>query len=152
MREREFVEEPRDAAIERAVAVAARLMGERAGDEGLAGAGGPGDEHVVVLGDPAAGGELAEQRLVELTLGPIVDGLDAGLGQAELGLLERALQAAVLAGEPLGVDEQAEALVEGEGGVIGACAAALARRGPSRGGAGRRACRGSGLFSIEILR
>ena len=56
--------------------------------------------------------------------GPVVDVLDAGLREPELGLRERALQAACSRGEPLGVDEQAEALVEGECVVVGACAAA----------------------------
>jgi hypothetical protein len=35
----------------------------------------------VVLGDPAAGGELADDGLVELAPGRVVDGLDTGLGE-----------------------------------------------------------------------
>ena len=69
--------------------------------------------------DPAAGGELADDGLVELAAGRVVDGLEAGLRELELGLLEGAGEALVLAGEPLGVDEQAEALVEGEARQLG---------------------------------
>jgi hypothetical protein len=72
-----------------------------------------------VLGDPAAGGELADDGLVELPAGGIVDGLDAGLRQLELGFLEGAGQTLVLPSQPLGVDEQPEALIEAEGGQLG---------------------------------
>jgi hypothetical protein len=53
-------------------------VGEGTGDEALAGAGGAGDEHLLVLVDPAARGELADHGLVEFPAGGIVDGLDAG--------------------------------------------------------------------------
>ena len=39
--------------------------------------------------------------------------------ELELGLLQGAGEALVLAGEPLGLDEEAEALVEGEGRHVG---------------------------------
>ena len=74
----------------------------------------------MVLADPAPGRELSQQGLVERALGSVVDGLEAGLREPEPGLLQRALQAPVLPREPLGVDEHAEALVEGECVVIGA--------------------------------
>src|SRR5262245_39109171 len=93
-------------------------MGQRTGDEALAGASGAGDEDLLMLVDPAAGGELADDAddaLVELAAGRVVNGLDAGVRQLELGLVQRAGQALVLAGEPLGVDEQAAALIEAEG-------------------------------------
>jgi hypothetical protein len=53
-------------------------------------------------------------------VGGVVDGLDAGLRQLELGFLKRAGQALVLPGEPLGIDQQPEALIEAEGGEFGA--------------------------------
>ncbi len=61
---------------------------------------------------PPAGGELADDALVELPAGRIIDGLDAGVRELELGLLQGPGEPLVLAGEPLGVDEQAEALIE----------------------------------------
>jgi len=42
----------------------ARLVSQGTGDEGLAGPGRPADEHVLMLRDPAAGGELADQGLI----------------------------------------------------------------------------------------
>src|SRR3989442_7701622 len=53
MGERQLLEQPWHAAIEDTRAGTAGLMGERARDEGLAGAGGAGHDDVVVLGDPA---------------------------------------------------------------------------------------------------
>jgi hypothetical protein len=87
-------------------------MGEGAADETLPDPRGPDQNHVVVLGDPAAGGELAGDGLVELTAGRVVDGLDAGVRELELGLLQRPRQPLVLAGEPLGLDEQTETFIE----------------------------------------
>ena len=88
-------------------------MSERAGDERLAGAGGAGDDDVVMLGDPAPGGELAQQRLIDGALRAVLDGFETGLRKTQLGLSERALEAPVLSPQPLGVDQQAEALVAG---------------------------------------
>jgi len=62
-----------------AIAVAAGLLGERAAEPRLADPAWPGDEQAAVLGDPAAGGEALEQRLVEAALRAVVDVLDAGL-------------------------------------------------------------------------
>ena len=109
-----LVEEAGGAAIAGAIALAARLMGQGTGDEALPDARGPDQDHVVVLGDPATGGELADDGLVELTAGRVVDGLNARLRKLELGFLERTDEASVLSGGPLGLDEEAEALVEGE--------------------------------------
>jgi hypothetical protein len=64
--------------------------------------------------------------------GGIVDRLDAGVRELELGLPERPAQALVLAGTPLGVDEQGEAFVEAEGGEL----RVLRLRGPGRGQGG----------------
>ena len=44
-----------------------------------------------------------------------VDGLEGG-GMTQLGGAEPAVELALLAGRPLGVDEEAEAFLEGEGG------------------------------------
>ena len=118
-RQAEVIEQAGGPAVVGAVAAAAGLVGEGTGDEALAGAGGAGDEDLLVLVDPAAGGELADHGLVELAAGRVVDGLEAGVRQLELGFLEGAGQALVLPGQPLGVDEQAEAFIEAEGGQLG---------------------------------
>lgn len=49
-----------------------------------------------------------------LRCGRVVDVLDAGLAEAELGFAEVTRQALVPAVHPLGIDEQREALVEAE--------------------------------------
>jgi hypothetical protein len=63
---------------------------------------------------PAAARELTHDRLVELALGGIVDVLDASGRHLQFRLPQRPPDASVLAVEPLCVDEQPEALVEGE--------------------------------------
>src|SRR5262245_17671836 len=115
----QVVEQARDTAIAGAVAAATGLGGEGTGHEALAGAGGAGDEDLLVLVDPAAGGELADDGLVQLAAGWVVDGLDARVRQLELGFLQGPSQALVLPAEPLGVDEQAEPFIEAEGDEFG---------------------------------
>jgi hypothetical protein len=95
-------------------------VGQGAREEALPHAGGPDHDHVVVLLDPAAGGELADHGLVEFAASGVVDRLEARLGEFEFGLLEGTGQAFVLPGEPLGLDEQRQALVEGQAGHLGA--------------------------------
>ena len=72
-----------------------------------------------MLDDPAAGSELANDGAIEVPPDIVVDVLDAGAADAELGLAEDAAEPLVLAIEPFGVDEQAEALVEGQTGGVG---------------------------------
>ena len=90
--------------------------------------------------DPVTGGELADDGLVQFAPGRVVDGLETGLRQLELGLLQGAGQALVLAGVPLGLDEQREPLVEGEGRHVGL----LLLGGPGRG-------HGVELEGLEVL-
>jgi hypothetical protein len=74
----------------------------------LAGAGFPGDEQVLPSGDPVAGGELGEQRLVEAA------GLLDGGVLPEIGKFEPGDEALGLALDGLAIDQQAEPLLEGE--------------------------------------
>jgi hypothetical protein len=67
-----------------------------------------------MFSDPAAGGELADQRPVELAPGRVLEVLEARLGQAELGLLQAAGEFAIVAREVLGLDEQADAFVKAQ--------------------------------------
>src|SRR5206468_5611881 len=75
----EFVEETRGPTVAGAIALATGLVGERAREEAFPDAGRPDQDHVVVFLDPAAGGELADDGLVELAAGRIVDGFEACL-------------------------------------------------------------------------
>src|SRR5205823_290455 len=52
--------------------------------------------------------------LVEFAAGRVVDVLDAGLAQAQLRLPQGGRQPPVFAGEPFGLDQEAEPLVEGD--------------------------------------
>src|SRR5688500_3088071 len=54
-------------------------------------ANGSGDEQIAALLDPGPGGELLEQRPVELAGGPVVDVLDGGADMAERRGAERSL-------------------------------------------------------------
>jgi hypothetical protein len=58
------------------VAVATGLLRQRTGQPRLAHAGRPGDQQAAMLGDPAAGGQLLEQRFVEPAGRAVVDVLD----------------------------------------------------------------------------
>jgi hypothetical protein len=69
-----------------------------------------------VLVDPTAAGELSHDSLVELALATEVDAFDARIQDPKLRLTQVAREACILAGEHLGIDEQREALVEGERG------------------------------------
>jgi len=79
----------------------------------LAGAGFPGDEQVLPSGDPVAGGELGEQRLVEAAGCLGVEILDGGV-LPEIGKFEPGDEALGLALDGLAIDQQAEPLLEGE--------------------------------------
>src|SRR6266508_602536 len=63
--------------------------------------------------------KLPDHRLVQLAPSRIVDGFEARLRELQLRLLQRAAEPFVFARDPLGLDEQAQALVEGEGGGVG---------------------------------
>lgn len=56
-----------------------RRLGERAGEEGLAHAGGPADEDVARRANPVAGGEAAQEGAVEPAWPLQVEVLEAGV-------------------------------------------------------------------------
>ena len=60
-----------------------------------------------MLGDPAAGGELADQGAIQLAPA-VVEILETGLTHFEFGFFEAAAQGPILARELLGIDEHAE--------------------------------------------
>lgn len=110
----ELLEETGAADVEGAVAFAAGLVGQGAGDEGLAHARGAGDQDVSVMADPVAGGQPREHGAVDAAWCPEVDVLDAGR-QLEPGGPQIPLHPGVLLPVPLAIDEQAEALGEAQG-------------------------------------
>ena len=91
------------------------MLAEGTPQVGLADASGPGDEDVAVLGDPPAGGELADQRPIELAARRVLEILETRLGNAQLRLLQAPGELAIVAREVFGLDEQADAFVKAEG-------------------------------------
>src|SRR5262245_12183416 len=79
MRELQLREEARHARVVRTVALAAGPLGKRAGQPCFSESTLPANEQIALLGDPAAGRELLEERFVELALRAVVDVLDRGL-------------------------------------------------------------------------
>ena len=75
----------------------------------------PGDDQIVALGDPRAGSQRQDLLAVELSGSGEVDRFERRR-IAQFGRLEAPLQLALLAGGRLGVDQQAEALLEAERG------------------------------------
>src|SRR5258708_27594218 len=69
----ELVDEPREPEAADAVIGAAGGMADGAGEVALADAGGAGDKHVEVLGDPLEAGDLAQARAIEAASGLEID-------------------------------------------------------------------------------
>ena len=82
-------------------------MSERAGEIALPEARGPGEDDGLVRGDPARGAEVDEERLGETARMAVVDVLDA-CREFQLGSLQARRELPVLAGDPLGVGEEAD--------------------------------------------
>ncbi len=90
------------------------LVGQRAGQVGLAGAGGAGDHDVEGVTDPVAASQRHDGLAFEPASGFEVDVFDAGVGLPEPGVLEPPGELALFAGGVLGIDEHAEAFLEAE--------------------------------------
>ena len=81
----------------------------------LAAAGGAVEQEVLRLADPVAAGEAGQLAAIKPAAGAVVDVLDAG-ALLELRELQQARQAAIVAVDDFAVEQQREALVEGEAG------------------------------------
>src|SRR3954469_1014231 len=112
------LEQPRDAVVEHAPAVAAGLVAEGAGQPTLADPGWTGNQNSFGAVDPPAGRQPLEQRPVEAARGAQVDVLNAGI-VPQRGELQPCCQAPALALGGLAVDQQAEPLLKAEGGDVG---------------------------------
>ena len=93
-------------------------VGQRAGQERLAGPRGAHDGQVMVIAHPGALGQSEDLGPVEPALAAEVDVFDDGVG-AQLGRLQVALTAPVLAFGQLAIDQEPEAFFEGECLVLG---------------------------------
>ena len=147
----ELVEQPGGPPVQRPEPLATGLMSERAPDERLASAGRADEQQVLMLLDPAAGGELPHEGFVQLALGGIVDSFDAGLREFELGLLQGPGEPFVFSGAPLRLDEQGQALVEGHGDEVGLSLLLRPGRGQGPELEGVQLFEGRGGKHIEII-
>lgn len=116
----EFAEEPGDAVVLNGESFTAGFVSERAGEVGFAGAGGSGDDAVVALTNPLAGGQREHEGFVEAAPGSIVD-VFAGDVQAQPCTAQAGVEPSVVAEGVFLVDDKSEAFVEDEfviGGVL----------------------------------
>ena len=138
----QLVEEPRGPHAVGGVAGAAGALGEGLGEPGLADAGGADQEQVAMLGDPGAGGRgSGPARLSRPRRGLCQSMSSSEAWRRRLAVPQAPAQLALLAVGPLGVDEQAEAVLEAELGELGIAELALEGLGHGRAGAGRSVCR-----------
>ena len=104
--------EPRNALAHRAQAVAARGLGERSAAVRLPDACLADDDHVVLLADPLARGELAHDGLVEASAGLAPDVLEARVFDHEVRGAQQSSEPAVVALGPLAIDHDGDLLGE----------------------------------------
>ena len=109
----ELADQLGDAAVEHGALLAASLVGERAGEEGLSRPGLSFDDQVEGLADPLAGGELGQRCAGDAAPGTAIDVMDVG-AHAQLGLAQMAEIAPVVAVLGFAFDEHGEAVVEAE--------------------------------------
>jgi hypothetical protein len=102
------------ALVQGGVALAAAGVGQRAGQVGLAHAGRPGDRDVFMAADPFTAQQAPQQRLVQSARMAVIDVLGDGR-LLELGPAQPAGGEPVLAFGALPVEQEAEALLAGQG-------------------------------------
>ncbi len=107
----EFLQEPWDASVERAVSGSARGLGERGREVGLAAPRLADADDVVALLDPPAGSEVADDGLGDASPGGRPHVLHRCVSRQPGGPQQPA-QPAILAGRPLAVGHQGHLLAE----------------------------------------
>ena len=112
----QFFEQPAETGVENGKALTTRGLAQRTSEPGLAEAGGAGDENVVAAANPVGAGETRELAWIETTSTAGVEVLDTGIGILELGLFEQTFHAPGVAPGEFAIDQEAEAIFEGEAG------------------------------------
>src|SRR3989304_516594 len=111
--EAQFIEQARGAQVERGQALAASLMGQCAAQKRLATAGCTVDEKILVLTDPVAGTQARQLRPVKTAASAEIE-VFKGSALLELCELQQTREPPVLAVGDLALDQQAEAIFEGQ--------------------------------------
>jgi hypothetical protein len=113
----DVVEKARGALVADGKVVAAGGVGKGTGEERFADPGGAEDEDVEVLIDPLTLGKLKDQATVDAARGREVEVFD-GSWERQTSLPQSPSEAVVVTADALAVDEQAEAILEGQVGVL----------------------------------
>ncbi len=107
------LDEPCEAEVAAGEPLAAGGLSQSTSQVGLAGAGGSGDENDLMVTDPVRAGQAQDDRTIEAARGAQVEILDGGR-EPELGLAQQPGEAPILADRNLPLDEEGEAVLEGE--------------------------------------
>ena len=105
----------RHALVQHAVTAPTGMLGQCAGQPGLARTGRPGDQHGVAAVNPLAQRQAHHRAAFQASRSAAVQVLNGGLRIFELGILEQACAASVLAPVHLAVDQQGQALLKAHG-------------------------------------
>ena len=111
--ERELAQQAREAVVAGREALATRAVAERAGQVALAGARCAGDEDALVIADPLTAGEPQHERALQTAGRPEVDVFDRGR-EVELGYLQEPREAPVVTDRDLPLEQEGQAVLEGE--------------------------------------
>jgi hypothetical protein len=109
----QVLDEAREPEIAAGEALAAGGLGEGTGQVGFAGARGAGDEDDLVVADPVAGSQAEDEGAIESPWGAEVQILDGGW-EPEFSLAQELGLTAILADSSFPLDEEGEAVLEGQ--------------------------------------
>jgi hypothetical protein len=109
--EREICEQLGNALIEHRAIVATGFVTEGRGEPAFADAGWPAQDQVLVRIDPAALGELLEQRAIETARRTVIDVFDSGL-MAQPGVAQAGVHSPVTSVTGLPVEQQSEPFLD----------------------------------------
>ena len=118
--EREFFEQARQAVVAGLEAFQACLVGEGTGNEALARTGGAGNDHIEMVADPVATGQIEHQPLIQPARRAKVQIFDAGR-LVQVRAPQSKLQGSVCAGTGFPIDHEAYALHEAQPVAFGLC-------------------------------
>src|SRR6185437_3277452 len=116
VRDLQFLEQPRNAHVERREALAARLLTERAREPGLARARWPGQDQVLRVAHPVTAAQRSDDALVKAAALPVLDVFDTGIGVLQLRRAQQAFEPARVAPGQFAINEHPHALLERQAG------------------------------------
>ena len=126
--EREFFEQARQAVVAGLEAFQACLVGEGTGNEALARTGGAGNDHIEMVADPVATGQIEHQPLIQPARRAKVQIFDAGR-LVQVRAPQSKLQGSVCAGTGFPINHEAYALHEAQPVAFGLCQLVTQRAG-----------------------